>query len=142
MEEVDIFLRILDETNGEPTDTKEFLTNCLSNVICNLTLGKRFDHNDPDFKTLLAGFQTNFKHLNKMEFVEIFPVVKYLPGDIFKRKEMLTNAQNFLDLMMSYVNEHKRVFDDNNIHDFMDCYIKELKKRNAPSPLFNGKQTC
>lgn len=131
IEEVEVFLQILEDSKNEPIDITDAIQLCVSNVICSIALGKHFEHNDPDFVVLIELVRTTMKTINDAAMSEVFPFVKYIPGDRFNRKTMLDGVQHLLDLMADIVDEHKKTYDENNIRDFVDCYIKELATSNS-----------
>ena len=69
---------------------------------------------------------------------DLFPFIKNVPGDFFKRKLLLRNIQSNLETLGTYIDEHKQTYDENNIRDFIDCYIKELRSDKKKSKFFTG----
>lgn len=59
-------------SSGHPFDPKSLLTYAVSNVICSLTFGNRFDYKDQKFQKLLHVLGESFK-----EEAGFFPQVKY-----------------------------------------------------------------
>ena len=138
LDEVAVFLNILDETKGNSFSMTDIIHRCISNVICSIALGKHYEHNDPEFKQLLDMFQANLRVVHVASLTEVFPFLRLIPGDVFKRKKLLDNVQCFKNVMATYVTEHKRTFDENNLRDFIDCYIKELQHGQNQSHHFTG----
>ena len=138
MEEVDVLIQYLSDAEGKPLDIEMYINTCISNVICSIVLGKHYDHDDKDFVKLITLFHANQEHIVKAIVSELFPFLRILPGDIFKRKLILKNADRFFGLMDSYIQEHKNTFDENNIRDFIDCYINELRHGDRASSNFTG----
>ncbi len=52
IEEAKMLHDILNKTSKEPTDPEELLSISVSNVICSLIYGHRYDHDDEEFQTL------------------------------------------------------------------------------------------
>ena len=116
----------------------DIIPTCISNVICSIALGKQYEHNDPEFKQLLEMFQANLKIIDLASLTVVFPFLKFIPGDLFKTKLLHNNIKCFKNMMATYVTEHKRTFDENNLRDFIDCYIKELQNEKNKSINFTG----
>ena len=139
LEEVEVFLQIISETKGQPIDINIAINTSISNIICSIVLGKRYGHNDPEFIKLLDGLKTCLKYAMYAGISDMFPFMKYLPGDLFKRKLVLQYVKQNLDTLSQYIEEHKRTYDENNIRDYIDCYIKELRSVTNTSTTFTGE---
>lgn len=48
-------------TPGAPFDPRQLLDNAVSNVICSVVFGKRYNYGDPEFLRLLDLFSDNFR---------------------------------------------------------------------------------
>lgn len=46
---------------GAPFDPRQLLDNAVSNVICSVVFGKRYNYGDPEFLRLLDLFSDNFR---------------------------------------------------------------------------------
>jgi hypothetical protein len=57
----------------------------------------------------------------------IFPFLKYIPGDPFKLRNVLYNVDQVSNYIYQNINDHDDSFDETNIRDFIDVYIKKLK---------------
>ncbi|KAL8219995.1 UNVERIFIED_CONTAM: hypothetical protein K2H54_037493 [Gekko kuhli] len=59
-EEAHFLVEEFRKTNGSAFDPTFFLSRSVSNVICSIVFGQRFDYQDKDFLTLLAKINENF----------------------------------------------------------------------------------
>ena len=64
----------------------------VSNIICWLSLGKRFDYNDESFKAILACLFESFEIAEVAGLFNFLPFLRFLPGSGFKR--MIALQQN------------------------------------------------
>ena len=138
LEEIEIFLQILLESKEQPIDINIAIGTSVSNIICSIALGKQHEDDDPKFLNLLEGLQAFVKYAPNAMISELFPFLKYLPGDLFKRTLVHGHFRHCLDTMTEYIEEHKKTFDENNIRDYIDCYIKELRSGAHKSTTFTG----
>ncbi|XP_059154119.1 cytochrome P450 2J1-like [Physella acuta] len=67
--EIKFLLDALKELKGEPTDVKKQISACVSNIVCNVTTGRRFDYQDPFFLNLQE--RLAIKHVDASFFPEI-----------------------------------------------------------------------
>ncbi|XP_060082620.1 cytochrome P450 2C28-like [Ylistrum balloti] len=128
MEEVDAFLAAIHNTNGEPFDIKNTSYTSVSNVICSLIFGHRFDHGDKTFETLLDLLDQNFKLIGHTGILGIVPFLRYLPGDLFGAKRLIKNTVEIKKFFVDQVESHRKIFDETNINDFTDAFLKEQRK--------------
>lgn len=125
MEEVEAFLTVISNTNGEPFDIKNVCYTSVSNVICSLIFGRRFEHGDEAFETLLDLLDQNFKLVGQTGIIGIFPFLRFLPGDLFGAKRLLRNTTKIRRFFVDQIQSHREDFDESNIRDFTDAFLKE-----------------
>ncbi|XP_061185640.1 cytochrome P450 2C20-like [Saccostrea echinata] len=129
MEEVDCLMEEFEKYEGQPFDIREQLKTSVSNVICSLLFGKRFDYEDAKFKRLLNLFNTLIAVLNFSSPAFIFPELASFKIFNFDKAAPIIKALN--DFVAEKVEEHRKNFDENNINDYIDAYIAEQKRRTS-----------
>ncbi|KAK3597279.1 hypothetical protein CHS0354_010905 [Potamilus streckersoni] len=128
-EEVQILLEMVLSTKGNPFDIKKMLRLCVSNVMCGIVFGKRFNHDDMKFLTIIHNFDEDSKALgNASVLMNCFPFLHYLPGDIFNSRMLMSHHEIFLEFFDEIYTAHEATLDRENIRDFMDMYILEMKE--------------
>ncbi|XP_069130004.1 cytochrome P450 2H1-like isoform X2 [Argopecten irradians] len=133
-EEVDIFLDVIGKQNGKPFDINALAHSSVSNVICSIVFGQRFDHDDKDFKWLLS--KIDLQSASPTSLVSTFPILRFLPGDLFGIKTFLKNLTELRGYFHTSVDKHKKVFDSNSPQDLIDAFIKERPKHDGDDPVF------
>ncbi|KAJ8297844.1 hypothetical protein KUTeg_024375 [Tegillarca granosa] len=128
-EEIKMCLQVLEDTNGKPYDIQNLIHANISNVTCALVFGKRFEHTDPKFVNIVKTMDENFKNAGFASVLNFIPFLKYLPGDLFKAKLTLKNVNYVLELLQDLIKEHEESYDENNIRDYVDAYIKQMKSQ-------------
>ncbi|XP_005100933.1 cytochrome P450 2B19 [Aplysia californica] len=130
--EVEIYLNALSELKGEPSNIKILTDSCVSNVICNIIKGQRFELGDPDLVRLLNTVD-NYVLLTGRSFIlNIFPWLRFVPGDPFagvKIKKYFTEIRDYL--RDNFVEPIRKNVDDNNTDSLIAEYIREMRKRQA-----------
>ncbi|XP_027761407.1 cytochrome P450 2J2-like [Empidonax traillii] len=113
---------------GNPFDPQFTLTNAVSNVICSLIFGNRFDYQDEEFRKLLKLLHETFVLQGAIttQLYNAFPsIMKFLPGahqTIFKNSKILKSY------MEEQINKHKEDWNPSESRDYIDSYLQEIAK--------------
>ena len=116
-------------------DPEHILVNAVSNIICAVIFGQRFDYTDHTFRYFqkLAMQQTE---LGRNLFHEMYiPILCYLPSK--NRKKIIKNGNDLHLFLEGIIGEHKVDFDSNHLRDYIDVYLNEfrLKEEGLPTNL-------
>ncbi|XP_051731727.1 cytochrome P450 2J4-like isoform X21 [Ctenopharyngodon idella] len=113
---------------GRPFDPRMLLNNAVSNVICVLVFGNRFEYSD-------HGFQSLLKNINEALYLEgsiwaqlynMFPwLMRRVPGTHHKIFVLLNKV---IDFVKEKVNAHRVDYDPSNPRDYIDCFLAEMEK--------------
>ena len=130
MKEVDIIINIFKQKAEKPIRaiTSDFMTLSIANIMCDVTLGKQFDWNDQDFLTILNSIHGVASNVNTIGILTVFPFLAKVPGDPFRGQESLTHSLNLEKSLTKYIQEHLQTYDETHIRDFIDAYIREMKR--------------
>ncbi|XP_071961679.1 cytochrome P450 2B5-like isoform X2 [Antedon mediterranea] len=96
--------------------------NAVSNIICSMSFGKRYEYDDPKFQNLLDDVNAYFKYTH---FARIEEAIPFLMRFHSKRYKYVNNIIAFLK---SHVKEHIDTFDENNIRDIIDMLLLQFKQ--------------
>ncbi|XP_035503548.1 cytochrome P450 2J4 [Scophthalmus maximus] len=126
-EEVRYLLEEIEKEKGEPFRTSGLLNNAVSNIICQLVMGKRFDYSDQNFQTML-------KYLSEVIRLEgsiwgllydSFPsLMTLLPGP---HNEMFSYYDSLQDFIRKELEGHKKDLDRSNPRDYIDAFLIEME---------------
>nr|XP_039248531.1 cytochrome P450 2U1-like [Styela clava] len=118
-------------------------TQAVSNIICRVAFGSRFEYDDKEFLQLLGILR---KYLGdttaaKMDgLMTMAPILRFLPPFSSHFKEGLKDVEFFMGIIGRIIEEHKEQFDENDIRDFIDAFLKEMKTRDKNDASFNKLQ--
>ncbi|CAG2253589.1 unnamed protein product [Mytilus edulis] len=137
-EELEIFLNELEKYDEQAFDISEIIHTSMSNIVMAITLGRRFDYKDPEFSYFVQLLNENFNNAAVLGPVNFIPILEKLPIDIFGAKQMSKNAERCNAFLQNEINEHEKTLDENNIRDFIDAYLVELRQERDTDNYFSG----
>lgn len=141
MEEAEVFFNLLESYHGEPLDISGIVNISMSNIVMSISIGRRFDYEDPEFKTFIGYLNENVKNVAVAGVLNFMPFLAKLPGDLFKGKKTKLNIDATMNFLRNKIKEHEESFDENNIRDFIDIYLKEMKgQHSTENNIFTDQQ--
>ena len=128
--EVEFFIEELKKQRGSPFDPKHLLSNAVSNIICSVVLGKRFQYTDPMFRSLLKNTDVVVEGVGAGDIVELSPIVSKLTILPFV-KRYIDASRKSIEQLRLIVEEHNLDYDAENPRDLIDMFLKEteIKKK-------------
>lgn len=140
LEEVTILLKTIENTKGEIFTLKPLIQGVFSNIVTSIVFNRRFDYDDPQMMKIRDMLH---EHLTDSEFsgiLDAIPVLESFPGDLFHAKRLLDVERKLDAFVQKCLDEHKQTFDENNLVDYADAYLSEMKKRqNEKDSVYSGK---
>nr|XP_054752259.1 cytochrome P450 2J4-like isoform X1 [Lytechinus pictus]XP_054752260.1 cytochrome P450 2J4-like isoform X1 [Lytechinus pictus] len=133
-EEVEDMIKQFTSYKSQPFDPQGPLATNSSNVICRLTFGHRFEHNDPEFHQLMDYLRGIMGFRAEVE-VMVFPFLQhaYIYKERWQRNHV--SVQNMLNYFGGKIDEHKTRLSnttaanqEHDVLDFIDAYLLQAKK--------------
>ncbi|KAG7470741.1 hypothetical protein MATL_G00116910 [Megalops atlanticus] len=137
-EEAKCLVKAFTEQKDSAFNPSHLLSNAVSNVICSIVFGERFEYDDKEFKFLLTGINSYFLFLSGStgQMYNMFPkVLKYLPGCHHKTFEHLRQMKEYFRREA----EKRQVnLDPNSPKDFIEAFlIRMMEHADKPSTEFH-----
>uniref|UniRef100_A0A667WJG8 Cytochrome P450, family 2, subfamily N, polypeptide 13 n=1 Tax=Myripristis murdjan TaxID=586833 RepID=A0A667WJG8_9TELE len=113
----------------------KLFNNAVSNIICQLVMGTRFDYSDHNFQIMLKYLSGAMQLQGSIWglLYEAFPgVMKHLPGPHNKMFSYFKYLERFIS---QEVQGHKKDLDPNNPRDYIDTFILEMQNHQGESNL-------
>ncbi|CAH1261513.1 CYP2J2 [Branchiostoma lanceolatum] len=113
-----------------PFNIRLLLQNAVGNVICSIVLGKRFEYEDKKFEKIMKAFDQNLGAEQQLSaLANFFPWARHIP--VVKKAIALVkeNVENCMATMREDIAEHKATFDPNDIRDFIDTFLLEMRNQ-------------
>ncbi|KAJ7993458.1 hypothetical protein DPEC_G00272640 [Dallia pectoralis] len=113
---------------GNPFNPKMLINNAVSNVICCLVFGDRFEYSDDRFQTLLKTVNEIF-HLQGGFWGGMYNMMprlmKWLPGP---HRRIFSGWREILSFIHVRIQEHEKDNDPSSPRDYIDCFLNDIKK--------------
>ncbi|OQV12855.1 Cytochrome P450 2J5 [Hypsibius exemplaris] len=143
--EVEELCQILRDTKQTPFNPKVKLTNSVSNVICALIFGRRFELNDPKFSRLTGLIAENVSGASVEGLAKTLPFLMWFPNRI---RNLIYRARLNRDSLVEFMQEmiaeeaNKKDHDSGDVQDYLRAYQreKETGAKTADKETFDDKQ--
>ncbi|XP_078496980.1 cytochrome P450 2D6-like [Lissotriton helveticus] len=123
--------------NGRPFDPHLMINNAVSNVICSIIFGDRFEYDDKKFQKVLKLFD-DIVHAGTdilLQLANVIPALVHVPGVASK---FFRAQDNLIDFLSGIITQHKMSWDPNVKRDFIDAFFEEAEKaKGDPTSSFN-----
>ncbi|KAK7471845.1 hypothetical protein BaRGS_00035504 [Batillaria attramentaria] len=132
-EEVTEYIRTIASKNGKPFDVTRLTQISVSNNICSILFGKRFDYDDQEFKDFMKAIDTVVANQDS-SVGALFPFVRHIPGDPFKARKTICDYRVLLDTFIQpIVTRHIQELDGgpNSPDDFITAYLRRVRQDEA-----------
>ncbi|XP_032992153.1 cytochrome P450 2C8-like [Lacerta agilis] len=127
-EEVHCLVEVIATTKGQAFDPTKMVSAAMSNVICSVLFGRRFDYQDQDlleFQSTMENFVVFSATLSGLMFNSIPNVMKYLPG---KHKKIHSDCEKLCAFIRKTIKSHMQILDPQNPSDYVDCFLTRIGK--------------
>nr|XP_019571912.1 PREDICTED: cytochrome P450 2J2-like [Rhinolophus sinicus] len=133
-EETQHLNQTIEEENGQPFNPHFKINSAVSNIICSITFGERFEYQDDQFQEMLRLLDevialevSIFCHLYNM-----FPwIMKFIPGP---HKTVLVKWEKLKMFIARVIENHRKDWNPDKPRDFIDAYLKEIEKSPVQNP--------
>ncbi|XP_056384387.1 cytochrome P450 2J6-like isoform X2 [Hyla sarda] len=103
------------------------LDNAVSNIICFIVFGRRYDYDETVFRNILNLVHEHMKNATGFwaQLYNAFGFVQYLP---LPHKKIFRNVKIVFGFLGEVLEEHKRTRVPGQPRDYIDCYLEEMDK--------------
>ncbi|XP_040298666.1 cytochrome P450 2C5-like [Bufo bufo] len=137
-EEAQFLIEEFQKSNGQPLDPTFYFSKAVSNVICSVVFGDRFDYEDKEFLKLLGFLNEIFRVLSSVwaQIYNIYPkVMEKIPGP---HQKMFNAIDSIKEFIRKCVKMHMETLDPSDPRDFIDCFlIKMEQEKDIPETEFH-----
>ncbi|KFO34697.1 Cytochrome P450 2J2 [Fukomys damarensis] len=125
-EEAHHLAEVIAEEKGEPFNPHFKINNAVSNIICSVIFGERFDYQDAEFQELLR-LLDKVTHLEMTPMCQIYTflprIMEFLPGP---HHTLFRGWDELKSFVSRVIENHRRDWNPDELRDFIDAYLKEM----------------
>ncbi|XP_025758992.1 cytochrome P450 2J2 isoform X1 [Oreochromis niloticus] len=122
---------------GKPVNAQPLLNNAVSNIICCLVFGDRFEYTDEQYQSILNNF-TEIVRLQGTTVAQMYNtmpwLVKWLPGP---HQKILTLKRHITDFIKTKIREHIENFNPASPRDYIDAFLIEMEEKEGSDSVFD-----
>ncbi|CAJ1060176.1 cytochrome P450 2J6-like [Xyrichtys novacula] len=127
---------------GQPFNAQALINNAVSNIICCLVFGDRFEYTDKHYQSILQDFN-EIVYLEGSLGVQMYNtlpwLMKWLPGS---QRQFLVLVQKIVKFIHVKIKEHKENFDPSSPRDYIDCFLAEMGEKEDKDSGFDIENLC
>ncbi|XP_048036539.1 cytochrome P450 2M1-like isoform X1 [Megalobrama amblycephala] len=132
-EEAEYLVEMIKKCEGSAFSPADMLSNAVSNVICSIVFGHRFEFEDPQFQFLLRTVNTYFTILNSPlgQIYNIFPrLVSLFPG---KHHQLFKDLEEAREYCKHQARARMNNVDPSCPQDFIEAFVLKMKEEKDKS---------
>ncbi|XP_075689727.1 cytochrome P450 2D17-like isoform X2 [Rhinoderma darwinii] len=116
----------------DQVDPRFLINNAVSNVICSIAFGDRFEYDDAKFQRLLRLFDASLKAESGLlaQILNEIPALMNIPWLV---NRVMQPEYEIIAFLKDIVAEHQKTWNPNYIRDFIDAYLVEMEKAKEDS---------
>jgi len=140
-EEVNLFKDLINKSEGNPFDFSFQFNLPILNALWKVTVGERFEYDDPKLTSIVTRLTEMFKRIGKPENVITisFPWISKLFPTFLERDKTLETNHDIMNLMFESIKQHQETLDPNELRDFTDKVLIEIQQTTDETSSFYGK---
>uniref|UniRef100_I3J332 Cytochrome P450 2J2 n=1 Tax=Oreochromis niloticus TaxID=8128 RepID=I3J332_ORENI len=122
---------------GKPFNAQPLLNNAVSNIICCLVFGSRFEYTDEQYQSILSDFieMERLQGTIGTQMYNTMPwLVKWLPGP---HQKILTLTKRVTDFIKTKIREHIENFNPASPRDYIDAFLIEMGEKEGSDSVFD-----
>ncbi|XP_047444005.1 cytochrome P450 2J4-like [Mugil cephalus] len=127
------------DQQGKPFNAQHLINNAVSNIICCLVFGNRYEYNDKQYQYILQIID-DMVELQGSLSVQIYNTVpwlmKWFPGP---HKKIFSLIQELIDFVEIRIKEHKDTLDPSSPRDYIDSFLIEMGQKEDKESGFDLK---
>ncbi|XP_078681636.1 steroid 17-alpha-hydroxylase/17,20 lyase-like [Branchiostoma floridae x Branchiostoma belcheri] len=121
-QEADWLCSHLAASAGRPIDPYTGLNVVIGNIISSLCLGKRYEPDDPEFRTIVHYNEGLVDTVGKDGLIDVFPLLAKLPNATVRKMKECLELRN--KVLSKNIEEHRATYQAGKLRDLIDTLLK------------------
>ncbi|XP_035664828.1 cytochrome P450 2C20-like [Branchiostoma floridae] len=117
------------ESNGQPVDIAHDVSVAVSNIICSMTVGKRYDYEDETFRELYKAIAAITFEVGTGRIIGAFPLLRFVPVVNRAFVNALEENSKVRNVLREEISRHREHLDRENPRDFIDFCLLEVEQQ-------------
>ncbi|KAJ8362789.1 hypothetical protein SKAU_G00116200 [Synaphobranchus kaupii] len=142
IEESRYLIEVFENFKGEPFDTNQPVNYAVSNIICAIIYGSRFDYADPAFQKTVDGAKENIRLAGSAEIrlYNMFPWLRWCCGwCLVNRTQILKSNKNIIEDIKGLVQGLKDTLNPQDLRGFVDSFlVQQQEESDQPGSYFHN----
>ncbi|KAF0042329.1 hypothetical protein F2P81_005861 [Scophthalmus maximus] len=142
LQECQYLTEALATQQGKRFDEQSLINKAVSNIICCLVFGERFEYSDKQYQCILQDF-SELTYLEGSLGAQIYNtmpgLMKWLPGT---HQRMFALVRNIFDYAKIKIKEHTESLDPLSPRDYIDSFLIELGENEDKDSAFDLEHLC
>ncbi|ODM88681.1 Methyl farnesoate epoxidase [Orchesella cincta] len=140
LEELNEVIKRFQATEGKPTGSmKETLSLAVINALWSVVSCQRFQHDDPQLMKLVNNTSKAVQDIfEKGGLIAFIPWLRHIMPEMSGYKGFRETMDENRKWFEEIVEEHKKTYQEDNLRDFIDVYLAEVKKTTDSNSVFYG----
>ncbi|KAM3876144.1 cytochrome P450 2J2-like [Diretmus argenteus] len=127
---------------GEPFNAQLLLNNAVSNIICCLVFGDRYEYSDKQYQSVLHNFN-ELMYLEGGVWAQVYNMLpglmKWLPGP---HQKIFVLARKLITFIKGHIRKHREDYDPSSKGDYIECFLSEMGEKEDPDSGFDLENLC
>jgi len=140
LDEVNLFKALINSKKAEPIDFTNQFNLPILNALWRITVGDRFDYDNPKLISIIERLTDMFKRIGKPENVITicFPWINKIFPTFLERDLSLKTNHDIMNLILESIKQHQDTLDPNEPRDFTDKILIEIQQTTDATSSFYG----
>ncbi|CAL8309057.1 unnamed protein product [Lota lota] len=130
------------QLQGAPFNPKMAVNKAVSNIICCLVFGNRFEYTEKQHQSIIEHFN-ELVYLEAQAGAQLYNMVPWLmrrlPGP---HRKILSLMRAVISFIEEQIKEHREDHDPSSPRDYIDCFLTEMLKNEDSLSGFNIENLC
>ncbi|CAK8698283.1 unnamed protein product [Clavelina lepadiformis] len=129
-DEAECLISYLKTLEGKPVDLRDIFEKSIANIVSRIAMGRRFDFDDEKYNKALKTLRNEFGNERDsalLSLVVLFNFLYLISPMKGAYERFVQSQQHLFDVMDEIIEDHRKHFDKNDIRDFVDAYLYEIR---------------